>query len=317
MAEKKRNMPAKGNGTGSNHNAKGSSIPPRKAEKRKLADVKPHPKQREHFRDLPDAALNRLAKSILTHGLKHPVEITRDNTIICGHQRVRAAKLNGWTEIDVIVRDDLIGDAAVESELLRDNSERRQLSRHQEVRSLKGEYDLVQALPEGERPEHLQGSLKEVVIGKLKMSPKNSKRYLDLLKTSEPVQHAFDDGLLPLNTAARVAGLSKDAQQQIADQIEAGADPKSTVKPYLAKKTGRSQGIHAFRATTVRRLRELADRVDGRLKEIKSMPAEDGAIVDEVYSVIGKLRKVPRYSPRPMDPQELMRELQNCMQVTG
>ena len=272
----------------------------KKVEKRKIADLKPHPKQAEHFRDLPDAKLQRLAKGMLIRGLKNPVEITRDNVIICGHQRVRAALLNGWTEIVVVTRDDLLDEAAIEAELLRDNRERRQLSRLQEVRCLKGEWELAQTLPCGERPDHLQGTLKEDVSAELGMSSKNTQRYLDLLKTPPAVQDAFDDGELPLNTAARVAGLPEDEQDEIAKEILAGKDPKNPKAPkevaehYLANTRDNRQRIgtalrmtlgHFFKA--IRTIRGRADEVEDRHLTEHSL-----VLLNDVQSVISQLLQV-------------------------
>lgn len=50
------------------------------------------------------------------NGQAHPIEILPDNTIVAGHGRVAAARLNGWPTVKAIVRKDLAdaGDLAVE-----------------------------------------------------------------------------------------------------------------------------------------------------------------------------------------------------------
>jgi ParB-like chromosome segregation protein Spo0J len=89
-----------------------------------------HLRQAAMFGDLPEEEIRALAEDMARNGQRQPVEIRPDGTIIAGHQRVLAAKLLGWTEIDVIVRYDLEeqGDAAVEAYFVGDNLFRRQLS---------------------------------------------------------------------------------------------------------------------------------------------------------------------------------------------
>src|ERR1700677_2926106 len=89
----------------------------RTPKKWKICKLKDHPSQHTIFGDLTNEELETLAENMKKHGLHDPVEILSDGTIIAGHQRVRAAKTLGWTEIDVVVRDDLeeAGPAAVEA----------------------------------------------------------------------------------------------------------------------------------------------------------------------------------------------------------
>ena len=49
--------------------------------------------------------LQTLAESMKRHGLLHPVVVKRDSTLVAGHRRIEAARLNGWTEIAVTVVD--------------------------------------------------------------------------------------------------------------------------------------------------------------------------------------------------------------------
>ena len=68
------------------------------------------------YADAPvPAEIEALARDMDENGLRDPVEVLPDGTLVTGHQRVRAAGLLGWEEIDVVVRHDLAdrGDAAV------------------------------------------------------------------------------------------------------------------------------------------------------------------------------------------------------------
>lgn len=57
-----------------------------------------------------DAAVDSVAASISEFGFKVPVVVDKDNTIVCGHTRVKAAKQLGMKKIPCIVADDLTGE---------------------------------------------------------------------------------------------------------------------------------------------------------------------------------------------------------------
>ena len=54
-----------------------------------------------------DDAVDKVAKSIRKFGFKVPVVIDKNNTIVCGHTRLKASKQLGLKEIPCIVADDL------------------------------------------------------------------------------------------------------------------------------------------------------------------------------------------------------------------
>lgn len=54
-----------------------------------------------------DAAVEYVANSIREFGFKVPIIIDRDNVIVAGHTRLKAAKQLGLTEVPVIIADDL------------------------------------------------------------------------------------------------------------------------------------------------------------------------------------------------------------------
>src|SRR5215510_2358776 len=78
-----------------------------KVQKWKISRLKNHPLQKTMFGDLPDAELRALAEDMRANKQKDPVEILPDGTVLAGHQRIRAARLLGWAEVDVVIRHDL------------------------------------------------------------------------------------------------------------------------------------------------------------------------------------------------------------------
>ncbi len=103
-----------------------------------VAEIAPHPFNAQYFHDLSDDELEDLAQSIAEHGMiQYPVVCNDGNggyILLCGHQRLRAARHLGLTEITVDVRDNIMPDSPeAEIMLISENLHRRQLS-HTEIR---------------------------------------------------------------------------------------------------------------------------------------------------------------------------------------
>src|SRR5262249_46174800 len=148
-----------------------------------------------------------------------------------GHQRARAAKLLGWVEIDVIVRDDLqaAGPVAAAKSLITDNLLRRHLSALVRARCI---MELVELEQDGRRSS--QEAVKARVAQQLGLSPRSINRYLLVLTTPLPVQRAFDRGELTLIATGKVALLGDEVHREIAQRIERGEKAGKVVSEYIA-----------------------------------------------------------------------------------
>lgn len=69
----------------------------------KIGEVHPY----ENNPRVNDDAVDQVAESIKTYGFKNPIIVDKDNVIICGHTRLRAAKKLGLKSVPVIVAADL------------------------------------------------------------------------------------------------------------------------------------------------------------------------------------------------------------------
>ena len=65
--------------------------------------LKVHPRNAEFFDDIDGAEFDRLVESIKDHGVLTPLRVTKDMTIISGHQRVRAAIQAECFSVPVII----------------------------------------------------------------------------------------------------------------------------------------------------------------------------------------------------------------------
>ena len=70
---------------------------------KKLKDIKPYEKNpRKNV-----GAVDAVANSISSFGFKVPVVVDKDNVIVCGHTRYKAAKKLGLDKVPCVVADDL------------------------------------------------------------------------------------------------------------------------------------------------------------------------------------------------------------------
>ena len=68
-----------------------------------IEDLKPY----EHNPRNNDDAVAAVAKSIEEFGFKVPIIIDKDNEIVCGHTRMKAAMVLGLEKVPCIIADDL------------------------------------------------------------------------------------------------------------------------------------------------------------------------------------------------------------------
>ncbi|WP_369699955.1 ParB/RepB/Spo0J family partition protein [Alicyclobacillus sendaiensis] len=85
--------------------------------------LKPHPKNEEYYADLTGEKYEELKRSIEVHGIRDPLKILPDGTILAGHQRYRIAKELGIEQVPVAIYD--VSPEEAEYLLIADNEERR------------------------------------------------------------------------------------------------------------------------------------------------------------------------------------------------
>jgi hypothetical protein len=204
----------------------------------KILDLKTHPRQRHLFAEPSFAEIELLANDMRVHGLKHPIEVLPDGTVLCGHSRVEAAKFLQWEEIDAIVRHDLVGasDLEVEQHMITDNYLRRQL------RPLERAHCALRLkeLAHGGGLDHLSPEARSAAVRNvrgwvgslLRISGREVSRLLRVLQTPLAIQQAYDDGRLSLVMAGKVADLSDDDQRQLVQAIRTGESPKDAVRRF-------------------------------------------------------------------------------------
>ena len=254
-----------------------------------IKDLKPHPRQSQFFDQLPFHLIRDLAQDIKARGLKEPLEILPDGTIVCGHQRTEAAKLLRWDEIDVWVNHELAdqGEHAILQRLIEDNIARRQLDRLEQVRCYKKLGELAPETPLNQKRSHQLGRLRDVVGARLGMSGRTLDRYIQVLDTPHEIQKAFRDGRLSLVNACKVAGSSPHVKEQIVADIRAGINPKVAVQARLQNRE--PDPLDATLGTFIRILERNVGPVETEIENIPSMCKYDISILKRAKGVIEKI----------------------------
>jgi ParB/RepB/Spo0J family partition protein len=212
---------------------------------RNIADLTPHPRQDEWFAPLNTGELEALAASIDRGGLQHPVHILPSNVILSGHQRIAAAKLLGWQQIDVVIRHDLAGDeTAAAMFALTDNVNRRQMGPLEMALA----YRALLQIERKNRRERCYGENRMDLRDRLAVHFGRSGRQLDrfvrLLDLPPAVRLAISQRRLAVSAAEQLFQLSEPKRREAAELIELGEDPKAVIRRFVPNKKQRSPSVH-------------------------------------------------------------------------
>lgn len=86
--------------------------------------LKPHPRNEEYFSSLSPEKHEEVRRSIEAHGIRDPLKVLPDYTVLAGHQRLRIALELGLEKVPVTIVD--ISPEEAGYLLIADNEERRQ-----------------------------------------------------------------------------------------------------------------------------------------------------------------------------------------------
>lgn len=266
-------------------------------EKRAVCDLHEHPEQQDLIGDISNGELNDLVESIRKHGLQHPVEILPDGTVVAGHQRLRAVKILGWTEVPVRIRHDLAeaGEDAVVTYLIDDNLHRRQMDplaiarAYRYLKVIERDRDYADLSYDDRR------DIRDRIAARLggHYSGRTLDRYEQVLDMPRAVQDAVIAKQLPLTLAVKITKLRQANKQAIADRIEAGEPAKAVVAEYVRprNKSG-SNGLQDDPRDLYRRLVDsLNEGVEGLPQYVDDVAGEAGDST-EVITILERSSKL-------------------------
>lgn len=173
--------------------------------------LRPHPSNNLYFDDLTGEDWEAFLNDVRENGIRDPLRITTDFQVICGHQRLRAAKELGFLTVPVIIED--IQDVEdVERLLVEDNLHRRHLTPIQKAKlaaTLKERWGVRHGGARGQN-----GTLKNVsdiadVIGE---SERTTKRLIKLNDLIPEFKKLVESKKLGTTFAEKLAALTPEEQ---------------------------------------------------------------------------------------------------------
>lgn len=198
-------------------------------ERRELRSLRDYPGHNNYFANLSYEAREELKLDMQRHGLRYPIEILPNGTILCGHQRVLAALELGWTTIRCRVREDLAGDPeAARRLMIEDNLVRR----HLEPLDIARCYQQLKHSP-GDFKKLGGEDLRDVLAKRFRVSGRTLDRWERLLSLPEDLQRAITWKFLTHGAADRLLSLGPAAIEQAQAKMRRGISPKYAVSDVL------------------------------------------------------------------------------------
>jgi len=184
--------------------------------------LKPHPKNAEYYADLTGEKYEELKRSIEVHGIRDPLKILPDGTILAGHQRYRIAKELGIKQVPVAIYD--VSPEEAEYLLIADNEERRgedndPMRKARRAKFL-AEYWGVQRGGDRRSKDQI-GLLKTLddIADSLGESKTNTKRLIKLNDLIPELQALVSCGKLGTSAAEQLAYLSPEIQRSLYEAL--------------------------------------------------------------------------------------------------
>lgn len=223
--------------------------------------LKAHPRNDEFFDDVNGADFDRLVESIREHGVLTPLRVTKDMTLISGHQRKRAALEAGVTEVPVII-DGSTDDSEVLTKLIETNFGRikndpiKQAKWMDEYIKLKGVRSRAGRLKK--LPNNSAISMDDIAK-ELNISRDTIENLRKLLKLDPAIQQLISDGnITPTVGFKLIAKLSPEDQRKLIDKLP--DDVKLSAKSIEAK----INEIRAEGAANANAVQQENDELRGR-----------------------------------------------------
>ncbi|MGN1341226.1 MAG: ParB/RepB/Spo0J family partition protein [Oscillospiraceae bacterium] len=167
------------------------------------------------FKPYSDDALRTLAASISTNGLLTPIIVRPEGDkyrIIAGHNRARACRMLGWTDITAVVKDT---DEIHAKLMMLDTNlcQRQALSPSELIRAYKAQYEVLSEI------EGKGYGVQKIIAEQYNLNRKTISKYLKCASLSDALLELLDEGRLSFRTAEIFVGLSEGNQSVLAEWL--------------------------------------------------------------------------------------------------
>lgn len=201
--------------------------------------LKDHPRNSEFFDDVQGEEFERLVESIKAHGVLTPVRVTKDMTIISGHQRKKAAIKAECFSVPAII-DETEDDSEVLMKLIETNFSRMNNNPIKQARWIK-EYEELKGIRQGSaggsQPNNSAGITQKDIAKELGLSCDTLQNLKKLLQLDPTLQQYISDGKISATTGFKLlTKLTPEEQQKLIDKLPDEVKfTASTIEQYIAQ----------------------------------------------------------------------------------
>jgi ParB family chromosome partitioning protein len=184
--------------------------------------LKCHPKNQEYYNDLTPEKYEEIKRSIEINGIRDPLKVLPDYTIIAGHQRFKIAQELELPQVPVVIMD--IEPSEAEYVLIADNEERRQedndpIKKAKRAKFLKEYWGVKNGGNRRSVPQIEELKTSKDVAEAVGTSSKNLNRLLKLNDLIPDLQNLVSAGKLGTCAAEQLSYLTKKDQQMLLDTL--------------------------------------------------------------------------------------------------
>lgn len=245
-----------------------------------ITELTPHPQNDYFFDDMEGEKWNEFLESVKTSGIIEPIVVTQNKVIVSGHQRVRACKELGISDILAEVRfydtDDQIIKDLLETNLRQrgtiggsDTKLGRRITELERIYGIKhgGDRSKSGKSTLDEKPITLQD-----LANKLGISVDTLKRAKTFTNLPIEIQQMVEEGNISMSTASKViAKLSPEEQEQLVAALPVTEKlTQKQVQSYIDKLSANEVVIEGYKREADKAL-ELKKRIAELEAEIKKM----------------------------------------------
>lgn len=275
-----------------------------------IARLRPHPRQDEFFLGLTDVELAELAEDIGFRGLRTPIAILKDGTIVCGHQRVAAAKILRWDTIEAYVLDasSELAESEVLDHLIIDNTVGRQndpLTLARCYKELESRYETMYPDSTGEKRDVLAEKLNCGCTGR------TLDRLKRLLELPIDMQERISRGTMNRSQGEALLRLGQRERRLAIKRIRTGESPKLVLH---SDKPNRSVPGSASAPTQVlRQLLHGCSRIEANQDDFDTIQLPGGDLIEKLDAAILTLTNYRdrKHGLRSASVQEISKSLQS------
>ncbi|RJX18815.1 MAG: chromosome partitioning protein ParB [Desulforudis sp.] len=251
--------------------------------------LKPHPKNQDYYDDLPDEKYQEVKRSIEAHGIRDPLKVLPDYTVVSGHQRRKIAQELGLKKVPVVILD--VSPEEAEYLLIADNEERRQsdddpIRKAKRAKFLKEYWGIHKGRPEKIHQFDEIKTAKDVARA-VGVDTPNLNRLLKLNDLIDPLQNLVSAGKLSQAAAHSLAFLPPEEQEELLRTLgESGVCGLSAAEARELRKE--LDAVRKEKESLQDHLTELEGEKDGLSRQLAGIQDSISSMEEEIAEKLGR-----------------------------